>query len=254
MKQILTNEELCSIYQGGDADALEALWLQNIKLIKRVVRKLCPIAEEYDDELQEAFFSVRKAALSYKPGSNFTFATALYNQISWDKIRRIKKAQNKNTPELVSIDAVIPGTEDFTIGDTLIDESENIEEYILSNVDATAVQARLNDVLHDIISKLPPKSKQIMEYRLSGFSQADIARINKVSPSVVSAAEERARRIMKRDENIRKLRPFFDYYGIACKHTGFCFWKDTGYSSVEWAVEKKQNYENQARSRGDIEW
>lgn len=254
MNQILTNEELVSIYQEGNINALEALWLQNIGLIRKVVRKMCFVPEEFDDELQEAFFAMRKAALSYKPGSNFTFTTALCNQISWDRSRRLQTAQKKNPPETVSIDTPVSGTEDLTLGDTLIDERENVEESVLRYVDEVSVQARLNTILREIITDLPPKCRRIMEYRLCGFSQADIARKEKVSSSTVSAAEEKARRIMKRDENVRKLQPFFDYYGITYKHSGFRFWKETGYSSVEWAVEQKQKYENQARNRGDVEW
>lgn len=252
MEQLFTNEELVAIYQGGDINALEALWLQNTRLIEHTIRRIgCP-PDQIEDEIQNAFFSLQKAATRYSPESAFKFTTALMNTIKWDRSRRY--AKDKNPKDTISIDQPLPGEEDFTISDLLNDESVNVEADVALHLDEEQMTKRLNEVLLEIINRLPERIKNVMVDRLRGFSQAQISAKDNISASVVSAAETKAYAIMRRSENLRNLQPFLDYYGISYKNTGFRFWKETGFSSVEWAIMRKQQLENRSRNRGEVGW
>ena len=70
----MTNEELCTQYQNGDAGALETLYTQNRGLIEQIIRRYGDLAE-LDDLRQEAFFAVRQAAALWDHSKGANFAT-----------------------------------------------------------------------------------------------------------------------------------------------------------------------------------
>lgn len=70
----MTNEELVLEYQGGDKDALEALYSQNAKMIEKIIRKYSGV-EELDDLRQEAYFGIYRAAILWNPEKDCNFIT-----------------------------------------------------------------------------------------------------------------------------------------------------------------------------------
>lgn len=73
--ETMTNEELAVKIQRGEdvQESLEALYLQNIGIIKKIVKKYAGI-EDPEDLMQEAFFAIRKAALLWSPAAGAGFA------------------------------------------------------------------------------------------------------------------------------------------------------------------------------------
>lgn len=71
----MTNEELALKIQRGEdvQESLEALYLQNIGLINKIVARYAGI-EDPEDLKQEAFFAIRKAALLWSPAAGAGFA------------------------------------------------------------------------------------------------------------------------------------------------------------------------------------
>lgn len=70
----MTNEELCTRYQTGDAEALEELYKANRGLIEIIIRKYGAFAD-LDDLRQESFFAVRQAAALWDHTKGGNFAT-----------------------------------------------------------------------------------------------------------------------------------------------------------------------------------
>ena len=73
--ETMTNEELAVKIQRGEdvQESLEALYLQNIGIIKKIVKKYAGV-EDPEDLMQEAFFAIRKAALLWSPAAGAGFA------------------------------------------------------------------------------------------------------------------------------------------------------------------------------------
>lgn len=70
----MTNEQLVLEYQAGNREALEQLYLQNMKLIDKIIRRYGS-AEELEDLRQESYFGIVKAAELWKPEKEKAFFT-----------------------------------------------------------------------------------------------------------------------------------------------------------------------------------
>ncbi|RGB69618.1 sigma-70 family RNA polymerase sigma factor [Provencibacterium massiliense] len=249
---ILTNEELVELYRAGDLSTLEALWLQNYGLIRQTVRGLCKNEPDaFEDEMQEAYFALVDAVDKYDRNGGKKLTTYICNAIKWRKYRRYQ-TQRKHHPEnTVSLNAPVSGfeDEDITLETSIPDPVAEFEEASTSQMSDPTVQAELNTIMQEIIENLPGKCRIVMDKRLKGCSQTSIARQTGMSSSQVQQLETKGHRVFRKKENYDKLKPYLDYYGIAYKHTGFRFWKETGYSSVEWAVEMMEKH-NLKRAEG----
>ena len=81
----MTNEEIVILLQHGEGDRqqlLETLWMQNIRLIRRIVHKATGLMyddPDFEDYEHQAFFGVLDAIHKYNPdnGKFFTYA-AIY--------------------------------------------------------------------------------------------------------------------------------------------------------------------------------
>ncbi|WP_195377241.1 sigma-70 family RNA polymerase sigma factor [Anaerotruncus rubiinfantis] len=242
---VLTNEELVELYRVGDHSALEALWLQNCGLIRKVVWKLCANKPDvFEDEVQEAYFAFIEAVDKYDKDSEAKLSTYICNAIKWRKYRRDQTERKHHPENTISLNAPIPGfeDEDVTLENSIPDPDAEFEEACIDRMAAPVIQSELRVAMREIIEQMPGRCREVMAERLKGFSQADIARKTGMGSSQVQQLEAKGHRIFRKTENRKGLQPFLDFYEIAYKHTGFQFWKDTGYSSVEWAVEMKERH------------
>lgn len=242
---VLTNEELVELYRAGDPSALEALWLQNYGLIRKVVWKLCTNKPDvFEDEIQEAYFAFMEAVDKYDKDGEAKLSTYICNAIKWRKYRRDQTERKHHPENTISLNDPVLGFEDdgVTLESIIPDQDAEFEEASISRMSDSTVQAELNTIMQEIIENLPGKCRTVMGERLKGRSQTGIARQTGISSSQVQQLEAKGHRAFRKKENYDKLKPYLDYYGIACKHTGFRFWKETGYSSVEWAVEMMEKH------------
>lgn len=70
----MTNEELCTCYQNGEAEALEKLYNKNRGLIETIIKKYAAL-QDPDDLRQESFFAVMQAAALWDHSKGGNFAT-----------------------------------------------------------------------------------------------------------------------------------------------------------------------------------
>lgn len=257
MKNIVTNEELVKLYRAGDPSALEALYLRNYGLIRQIVIKLCPGGNQQDieDEMQEAFFALVEAVKAYPDGQDVKLATYIVNQISWRKKNRYKLEQSKLPPEgkkaILSLDSPISGIEsnEITLGDAIADPDAEFEEDCVNRAAYQKIQDRLNSIIDELLSK---REGDIIRRRMSGQTQAEISQEIGLAQNVVGQYERMAYEKIRNRKNCEKLQEILDYYDFkSYKRVGFSFWRDTGYSSVEWAAEKKMEAEAKWLKRGE---
>lgn len=168
----LTNEELVKLYHDGDPSALEALYLQNHRLIRYTVRRLCRGREQdFDDEMQEAFFMMIKKVNKFREEGSASLATYIVKQIIWGYKDRRRTAQSQHEKGMISLDTPINRNDGNTILliDTLPDPTANFEDEISDEM----VRNQLKVVLHEIISTLPERQRAVIQARLEGYSQLE---------------------------------------------------------------------------------
>ena len=78
-KTQMTNEELCLVYQAGDRQAAEQLYLANYPFIRSIALAYAGrypgLWMDADDFTQEGAIALLRAAETYSPGTNATFLT-----------------------------------------------------------------------------------------------------------------------------------------------------------------------------------
>lgn len=94
----LSNEELVRMIQSGSNDLLAELYEKNHGLIVKTCRKYAGSAE-MDDLMQEAYLSVRSAALEYDPTKGALFASYMTKRIEWRIIRYLGDSAMIRVPE-----------------------------------------------------------------------------------------------------------------------------------------------------------
>lgn len=253
MKDIVTNEELVKLYRAGDPSALEALYLRNYGLIRRIVIRLCPGGNQQDieDEMQEAFFALVEAVKAYPDGQDVKLATYIANCIKWHKSRRYHFTRKHNPENPVSLDEPLPGFEEsnITLADAIADPDAEFEEDCVNRVAYQKIQDQLNSIIDELLSK---REGDIIRRRMSGQTQAEISQEIGLAQNVIGQYERMAHEKIRNRKNHEKLQEILDYYDFkSYKRVGFGFWRDTGYSSVEWAAEKKMEVEAKWLKRGE---
>ncbi|MGI5838200.1 MAG: RNA polymerase sigma factor [bacterium] len=252
MKDIVTNEELVKLYRAGDPSALEALYLRNYGLIRQIVIRLCPGGNQQDieDEMQEAFFALVEAVKAFPEGQDVKLTTYISNCIKWHKSRRYQFDRKRNPENLISLDEPLPGIEgNITLGDTVVDPDAEFEEGCVNRVAYQKIQDRLDSLIDEILSK---RESDVIRRRMSGKTQAEISQEIGLAQNVVGQYERMAYEKIRNRKNDKKLQEILDYYDLqSYKRVGFAFWRDTGYSSVEWAAEKKMEVEAKWLKRGE---
>ena len=96
----MSNEELVTQYhQAGDPAALEALYFQNMGLIRKTVLKYYQTPEDIEDAQQDAFFVLLSAADQYDPGRGASFSTFFGHMMEWTQLKRSSQLLPIRLPE-----------------------------------------------------------------------------------------------------------------------------------------------------------
>lgn len=152
-----------------------------------------------------------------------------------EQIRQIKKdIHNTNTK---SLDETISEDADgFTLGDFIQAPLDGIET-VLDEIE----QEELKAALWGVVSELDPVESEIIQKRYKEnktYKQCSLE-LNKSAVSIRST-EMKALKELRKPSKRKKIEPFADgfYYSAGLKHTGLTSFRNTGTSSVEWAVIK----------------
>lgn len=124
----MTNEELVEAYQGGDMGAFDSLLEQNNGIISSAVHRWYSKVREgvitADDLEAECVYLFYLATKSYKSGKGTLFSTWLINFLQWKLSRFFQHKLSKI--QIISLDDIVPGTDNRTFSDMLPDEDAEI--------------------------------------------------------------------------------------------------------------------------------
>lgn len=142
---------------------------------------------------------------------------------------------------LVSLNATLPGTEDFTLADTIPD-GFSLEETVVDRLTGESGKAVLWGAVSDLGGRYPTIIED--EYK-NGQTLTQIAEQMSVSTERVRQLKNRAIKLLRRS---RKAKEAAEIYGYGCGqsyHWGFGRFKETGSSSTEFlAIKRIENAES----------
>lgn len=135
----MTNEQLCSLAQGGDHTA-ESLLIENLLpgiriTAAKIKKRYTGLMLEKDDLIQEALIGSLRAINTFDPetGNLFrTYAAAIAENAMMDYVRKCISAI-PYTGRILSLDAPAPGydpADDVTYGEIILDEYSKTPEQI----------------------------------------------------------------------------------------------------------------------------
>lgn len=154
----------------------EQLVTNNHNLIYFIIKRLNLSIDEYYDI---AAIGLCKAAMNYdvSKGYNFsTFATSIIINEIRQEMRRLSSLKWIPQEIIISIDEPIKSIEDgsLTVKDTLR-SNKNIESDILTKL-----------IFKDYVDTLKPLHRDILELRMNGHTQREIAQMLSITQSMVS--------------------------------------------------------------------
>lgn len=158
----MTKDEINKLIEDNINIAYKIVWEFNNKL-KGLI--------EYEELVSIALFGLTKAANTFDKDKNFSFSTYSYKVIKNEiliEMRKINKS-NKHNIKIVSINSEIESTDNSITLEDLIKDKYNLEEDIENKL-------KFED-LHEAIDTLHPYYKKLINYRLEGKTQREIADI-----------------------------------------------------------------------------
>lgn len=190
----MSNEELAIKAKDGDRDALTALYLNNQRLLYKLVSKYQGIAQERlldpEDLEQYAYLGLVRALKYFDPAKPYRFTTYLSRNVM-NTVRealglRYSKEHPKQT-DTISLDAPLPGREDDEI--TLLDALESPEPSPAKQIE----NGELQEQLRAAIGTLSPRQRQVIRLRyIDGMKLREIAERIGISHQGVLSAERNA--------------------------------------------------------------
>ncbi len=211
----MTNEELVAEYQNGNEKAFEELFNANKGIIGTMIKKWWSKVEKgvlTCDELEaECTYAFFLSVMEYSPDRECTFASYAFNRINWYLIRNLNKPipkdSNGQSVSIVSISDVVPGTDDATYSDIILDKDAEIEMQVpIEKEYQTALKTALIQLLDSVLTERE-KTVILMFYGIDCKPQTQI--------QIASALNiSRARVGQIQSEAIKKLKtsPLTEYF------------------------------------------
>lgn len=100
----------------------------NMGLVGHICTKVYPscVGPNFDDFFQIGCIGLITAVDRFDPDKDIQFSTFAYKHIAGAVSRAIKREYAPNN-DILSIDSLVPGTDDATLADTLADEADDYE-------------------------------------------------------------------------------------------------------------------------------
>ncbi|MBR2376739.1 MAG: sigma-70 family RNA polymerase sigma factor [Clostridia bacterium] len=180
--EIISDEQLVSLYKSGDATAFNIIYDRYTKTVKYFARNLYLLGADYEDLLQEGMLGLIKAVNLYKEGeSSFrTFATLCIKSSLYTAVK--KYSANNLQPLNDSVEY-----------DTWLDKyfvNENPE-------DETIRKEAVNELIKLISDKLSKTEQKVLNLYLEGLSYEEISKSLGMNFKSIDNALQRARKKIK---------------------------------------------------------
>ena len=189
--------ETLELLEQGDAGAKSRLIERNLRLVVYIARRFENTGVNIEDLISIGTIGLIKAVGTYRRDKNIKLATYASRCIENEILMHIRKIANQKTE--ISLDEPIntdwDGNE-LLLSDVLGTDSDLIMRPLEDEVD--------HQLLHDALSKLPEREKNIMvlRYGLQGKkerTQKEVADLMGISQSYISRLEKRIMGRLRRE-------------------------------------------------------
>ena len=211
----MTNEELASMIQNGQTEAVLPLWQRVERFVAKQADKWSKAwttrRVEFEDLYQSGFIAMMKAARTYDPDKGVKFLTWMdyYIKTAFSYVAGCRTpAQNKDPlNEYKSLwEPLGGGTDDLTIGDMLPDPVDYIGE-----ADRRIYLEQLHNELERALTALPEGESEVLRLRFyNGLSLKDTAKVGGTTPDEARRREEKAMRKLRQGKQAARLRAYVD--------------------------------------------
>ena len=218
----MSNEELAMAIQAGAIERMGELWGQIEKLVKWKANRVMTVLTgrggvEFDDLYQSGYPALVAAVDSYSLEKGpFSSWFMLYLKTAFAEVTgyRTQRGRNELLNTAVSLD--MPLSDGGALFGDLIPDKQAAAT--LAAVEERAFQEQLKAAMEDVLSDVPEQHRDVLRLRYWDNMTLEAAgELQGISRDQVRQLENKAIRILRRPENTRRLRPFydFDYYSGA---------------------------------------
>ena len=237
----MTNEQIAiSIYTGsGNSEQLLSQLWGNIKRLayKHCNRYYLAYADAYkrrgvtvDDLMQECYFALLDAVKYYgKRGGKYKFTT-FFGYTVRNRITRCGSCKKDAITKSESIDSPLPGTDDFTVADTIADDYAADE---FSKAEDKAAYSGIFKELKTVLSDRPEHYSILYDFYGKGLTMAQMSKERGCSAENIRSKRNDALRRLRHSSSpyIKELRS--EIIGKSYTGSGLGSWKRTRTSSTE---------------------
>lgn len=242
----MTNEELAMAVQVGDNSLMDQLWQQCYGFIRQQAMRWARAWEcrpdfDVDDLTQAGYIALCEAVRSFQQErGGFLSFLSFYLKTEFSKVSGCRTDAQMKEPlnAAVSLDAPFytKKGEEATLEEVIeiVDPGfEAVEENIFNQ--------QLASILDQAMSELPEKQRRVIElYYLHRLTYIQIAEILHCSTSYIGQLNKAGLKSLKNGKHVPILSEVLygnrNYY----KHTGLGSWKQSGMSSPEWELLRKE--------------
>ena len=173
--------------------------------------------------------------------SDFTAATGdeptdqeycFHLDLSLDQLKKLRKYMAESTP--ISLNEDLPGTEDFTLADTIADDF-NLEESVVDTVADEEGKAAIWGAVADLGER---KAEIVERYYRLGESLDGIGSHFEISTERVRQIKDKCIRTLRKNRKIKEAAEIYGYGSQSAYKWGFGHWKNTNTSSTEFLALK----------------
>lgn len=247
----MSNEELAVAVQAGDNDLMETLWVQCYGFIRQVATRWARAWEnrayfDADDLTQSGYIALYEAVKKFEPSrGGFLSLLEYYLKTEFAKVAGCRTKVQRKEPlnNAISLDAPAyrnnknDEASEITIGETI--PSYDME---LEKVEDAIFNAQIAEVLHKAMGDLTEKQRTAIElYYFHNHTYNVIAHEMNCSITSIEHALHKGMKKIKTGVYSSVLSEMLygemNYY----RHTSFSAWKNSGSSSPEWELLKKED-------------
>ena len=258
----MTNEELVAEIQSGNSEAMEQLWNQCYKYIRKTANRWAAATQtrpgfDIEDLMQSAFLALYDAVNGFRAdkGKSFIGYLDMCLKGEFTKVCGNRTVRDRKDPlnNCLSLDYPIESDDGDSKTQTMVDFIKDPVRAEDAIEDAIFMQ-QCAEVIKTELQKLPENQEQaIASYYLNGKNYSEIAEDMQCTGSYVGALVKKGLRTLKRSVTLKRIFDDMNYYSDRnlYRNTGYTSWKRTGSSVQEYEVIRKEEQEN-ARYKAEL--
>lgn len=220
----MSNEDIVSLIQDGNADCFADLWAQLERLVRWKAKRIISATGsrggfDFDDLYQSGYLAMVAAVNTYTPGAgSFTGLFMLHLRTAFAEAMGVRSNKQAKDPihSAFSMDYPLTDDSDADLLHEVIPDPNG--EQALTAVDDRLWHEQLSNALAQALGSLDVMQQEVLHHRYyQNQTLTEAAKQMEISPEAVRKNERKGLRRLRSPDNVARLRPFFefDYYAGA---------------------------------------